>query len=231
MRQRISQIFTEAQALHDISVNPAVGLDKLMTKVKTKHHAAVTDPRDVGALMRAIRQYQGTLPSTRVGLELVALTAVRPTMIRLARWDQIDLDDRLWRVPRENMKMGDPHLVPLSDRAIELIEYMRPFRTSSEFLLPGLRPQNPISPNTFNKALRSLGFDGDTMVSHGFRVIASTLLHERGFDTKIIDLQLSHRLKDDTHYIYNRSARLKERRKLMQSYADYLDELRRTAFR
>ena len=176
--------------------------------------------------MRAIHGYKGQ-PSTEYALKLLPLTFVRPGELRGAEWSEFDLDNAEWRIPASRMKMREQHVVPLSSQAVTFLRELQPLTGSGRYVFPSLRTnERPISNNTLNAALRRLGFSGDEMVSHGFRSMASTCLNEQGWHPDLIELQLAHAERDEVRGAYNRAQRLAERRKMMQSWANYLDGLR-----
>lgn len=192
------------------------------------NYAAITDPKQVGALLRAIDGYVGQ-PSTHAALRLAPLVFVRPGELRGAQWSELELEGRdpQWRIPGERMKMGELHVVPLSRQAVAILEDLQALTGDGTYLFPSLRSASkPISDNTLNAALRRLGYSGDDMVAHGFRAMASTLLNEQGFHPDLIELQLAHAERNKVRAAYNRATRLAERRKMMQSWADYLDALK-----
>lgn len=197
-----------------------------LTPVVTEHFAAITEPRRIGELLRAIDNYAGQ-PSTEYALKLAPLLFVRPGELRGAEWAEFDFKAAEWRIPAERMKMGEEHLVPLAKQAVALLRRLEAMTGDGKLLFPGLRtPARPISDNTLNAALRRLGFSQDEMTAHGFRSMASTRLNEMDFPPDIIELQLAHAEKNETRSAYNRAKRLPERRKMMQAWADYLDTLR-----
>lgn len=209
-------------AERDISAD----LKGALVPVVTEHFAAITDPRRVGELLRAIEGYVGQ-PSAMYALRLAPLVFVRPGELRAAEWPEFDLDAAEWRIPGGRMKMGREHVVPLSTQAVAVLKTLKTLTGDGKLLFPGLRtPSRPISANTLNAALRRLGYGTDEMTSHGFRSMASTRLNELGFAPDIIELQLAHAEKDDTRAAYNRATHLPQRRKMMQKWADYLDKLK-----
>ena len=150
----------------------------------------------------------------------------RPGELRHAKWVDIDLETAEWRYTAS--KTGIPHIVPLPRQAIDILRDLHPLTKRSEYVFPGVRSASrPMSENTVNAALRNLGFDGDTIVGHGFRAMARTVLDEvLGFRPDYIEHQLAHAVRDPLGRAYNRTAHLSERRKMMQAWADYLNELR-----
>lgn len=193
--------------------------------------AAVTDPKKVGPLLRAIDGYDGHI-STRSALRLAPLVFVRPGELRGAEWSEIDLDgaEKEWRIPGHRMKMGEAHVVPLSRQAVAIIEELKAVTGGGRFLFPSIRSASrPISDNTINAALRRLGYTSDEMTGHGFRTTASTLLNEQGYSPDAIERQLAHAPRNKVRAAYNRSELLADRRLMMQAWADYLDGLKAEA--
>lgn len=225
LRQRIGQVFRYAIATGRADRDPTRDLQGALTPVVHKHRAALTDPREVGALLLALDGYNGQ-PATLSALQLLPLTFVRPGELRRAIWTEFDLDEAMWRIPAERMKMRREHLVPLSKQAVEGLRNLYPLTGHRPYVFESLRRGRPLSENTINAALRTLGYPGDVMTAHGFRATASTLLHESGWQPEIIELQLAHAQRSRVAAAYNRSARLDDRKKMMQAWADYLDSLR-----
>jgi integrase len=226
-RQRVSQIMRYAIATGRATRDPTQDLRGALAPVPTENRAAVTDPAKVGELLRAIDGYAGQ-PSTMAALKLAPLLFVRPGELRGAKWSEIDLDAAEWRIPAERMKMGERHIVPLSKQAVAILHEQHRLTGRGEYVFPALGSSTrPMSENTVNGALRRLGYAQDEMTGHGFRAMASTLLNERGFSPDVIELQLAHAERNKVRAAYNRAERLPERRKMMQDWADYLDELRR----
>lgn len=225
IRERVGQVFRYAISTGRADRDPTADLRGALSPVPTKNRAAITDPKKVGELLRAIDGYSGQ-PSTCAALKLLPLVFLRPGELRLATWPEIDLKNAIWRIPGERMKMGKEHLVPLSKQAVSVLKELKPITERRQYVFESLRPGRPLSENTINAALRTLGYSGDEMTSHGFRAMASTLLHERGWPPEVIELQLAHAQRSQVAAAYNRSARLKERKRMMQKWADYLDRLR-----
>ena len=196
-----------------------------MYKRQTKHFASLTDPAHIAPLLRAIHSYKGSMV-TQAALKLAPLLFVRPGELRSARWAEIDLAAGEWRYVTSKTKT--PHIVPLSEQAVEVLTELQPLTRRSEYVFPGVRSASrPMSENTINAALRNLGFDGTTIVGHGFRAMARTVLDEvLGFRPDYIEHQLAHAVRDPLGRAYNRATHLPERRKMMQAWADYLDDLR-----
>ena len=198
-----------------------------------KHFAAITDPVKVGALIRVIRGYQGG-PIVRTALQLAPMLFQRPGELRGMAWAEIDLDAALWTIPAMRMKRGidgktngDPHLVPLSVQAVEILRKLHPLTGHGALVFHGERSHDrPISDNTLRAALLTLGYGPDVQSVHGLRATARTLLAEElSIDPLVIEAQLAHAVKDANGRAYNRTQYLKHRTAMMQAWADYLDKL------
>jgi integrase len=205
--------------------NPADDLAGALELPQTKHFASVTDPEKIGDLLRAMYSYRGS-PVTLAALKLAPMLFVRPGELRKARWADMNLDAAEWRFTAS--KTGTPHIVPLCSQAVGILQDLRALTGRSEFVFPGVRSaKRPMSENTINAALRYLGFSGDTITGHGFRAMARTVLDEvLGFRPDYIEHQLAHAVRDPLGRAYNRTAHLVERKRMMQAWADYLDQLR-----
>jgi integrase len=206
----------------------AADLRGALTEEVETHRAAITDPKKVGALLRALDGYQGEF-ATRCALRLSPLLFVRPGELRHAEWSEIDLDRAEWSIPAEKIKMRQAHMVPLSEQAIAVLKEIQPLTSRGRYVFPSQRTaERPISDNTINAALRRMGFDTrEEMTAHGFRAMARTILDEvLGFRPDFIEHQLAHAVRDPNGRAYNRTSHLPERRKMMQAWADYLDQLK-----
>ena len=188
--------------------------------------AAITDPKAIGGLLRAIDDFTGTY-TVKAGLQLLALTFLRPSEVRLGEWPEIDFKENLWRIPAKRMKMRLDHLVPLSSQSVEILTRLYEVSGDGRLMFPGLRsPQKAISDAAFIAALRRMGYPKEEMCAHGFRAMASTLLNEQGYSADVIEKQLAHNPREKIRGIYNRAEYMPERRRMMQEWADYLDKLR-----
>lgn len=225
VRQRIGQVFRYGIGIGEADRDPTADLKGVLKAVPAAHRAAITEPDKVGDLLRAMDGYAGQ-PSTVAALHLLALTFVRPGELRFALWPELDLKNALWRIPAERMKMQRDHIVPLSKQAVKALKALHRINGHKRYVFESLRPKRPLSENTINAALRTLGYSGEEMTAHGFRAMASTLLHELGWPPEVIELQLAHSQRNRVAAAYNRSARLDERKEMMQAWADYLDTLR-----
>lgn len=171
-----------------------------------------------------MRQYDGEI-LIRVGLELVAYTAVRTKELRFMEWVDLDLDAALWRIPAEKMKMEQPHIVPLSRQVLALLEELRPITGHKQYVFHSYRTHKPISENTLIYALYRLGYQSH-MTVHGFRGVFATELYEQGYMGEAIERQLAHSESNQVKAAYNHAQHLEYRKKMMQEWADYLDSIR-----
>jgi integrase len=192
----------------------------------TQNYASITDPIQVGQLLRAIAEYDGQ-PATHAALRLAPYVFVRPGELRAAAWQEFDFKRNEWRIPAERMKMGELHVVPLARQAMEILRDLQLHTGQGHYVFPAIGGQpRPLSENTLNAALRRIGYGHEQMTAHGFRTTASTLLHELGWNPDLIELQLAHKERNKVRAAYNRAQRLAERRSMMQAWADHLDDLR-----
>jgi integrase len=231
--QIVKKIFKWAIGRGLIATSPAAHIEprEQLPSIDVRHRAAITDPAQLGALMRAIDGYQGGFV-VKCGLKLIALTFVRPGELRRAEWPEFSLDGKepTWRIPAARMKMGgEDHIVPLSEQAVAVLRELQPLTGADGkgYLFPSIRnASRPISENTLNIALRAMGFTQQQHCSHGFRGTASTMLNEQQWNKDAIELQLAHMPRDKVRASYNGAAHLPLRRKMMQGWADYLDGLK-----
>lgn len=224
--QNCSQIFRYAIATGRAQRDPATDLKGALPPVREKHFAAIIDPKEAGALLRAIDGFTGT-KIVKSALQLAPLVFTRPGELRKARWEDIDLDKAEWRYLVT--KTNSEHLVPLSAQAVAILQDLYPLTGRKAWVFPGMRDhQKPMSEATINAALRRMGYDTkDEMTGHGFRAMARTILHEElGFEPAVIEHQLAHRVPDALGAAYNRTKFVKERVRMMQAWADYLETLR-----
>jgi integrase len=227
VRTYCSQVFRFAVASCKAERDIASDLRGALTPVKFGHMAAPTDPKDVAPLLRAIDGYQGYFV-VKCALRLAPLLFVRPGELRQAEWAEIDFETEQWNIPGEKMKMKEPHIVPLSRQAVEILRELQPLTGHGKFVFPCARSlSRPMSNNGINSALRRMGFDKSEITGHGFRAMARTILDEvLQVRPDFIEHQLAHAVKDPNGRAYNRTAHLTERRKMMQLWADYLEGLR-----
>ena len=229
VRQHIGQVMRYGVATGRAQRDPTQDLRGALPPSKTHHHGSIVDPKRIGALLRAIDGYEGQ-HSTRCALRLTPLAFVRPGELRQAEWSEFDLEAAEWRIPAHKMKMKQPHIVPLSSQAIEVLQEIQPLTDHGKYVFPGIRSRKrPMSQNTVNAALRRLGYEPGEMTAHGFRSMASTLLNEQGWHRDAIERQLAHAERNDVRAAYNYAEHLPERKRMMQAWADYLDALRTDA--
>jgi len=225
--ENIGQIFRFAIAHGYAKHNPASDIRPAdILKQTHKTNLARIDAQDLPKLLRAIEVYQGK-HVTRLAMKLMAMTFVRTSELIGAKWTEFDMEAARWNLPPERMKMKDPHIVPLATQAIEVLEMLRTLTGSSEWLFPGDRSAaQPMSNNTILQALKRMGYKGQ-MTGHGFRGLASTILHERGYNHEHIELQLAHAPRNAVSAAYNHALYLEPRTKMMQDWADFLEATQR----
>ena len=228
LRSTCGMVFRYAVATGRADRDPSADLRGALTVPQVEHRAAITDPAEIGALLRAIEGYLGHF-GTKAALKLLALMFVRPGEIRHAEWSEFDLDAAQWRIPAVKMKMRRPHRVPLSHQALAILSELAPLTGTGRWLFPSIRTETrPMSENTLNAALRRLGYGADEMCSHGFRALASTRLNEMGkWTPDAIERQLAHIESNAVRRAYTSTAEYwQERVAMMQDWADYLQALR-----
>lgn len=224
--QATSQVFRYAAQTGRALRDPCVDLRGALPATVVKHMAAFTEPKEIAELLRAIDGFSGSI-TVQVALRLSPLVFVRPSELRTAKWADIDLEAKEWRY--RVSKTNTMHLVPLSTQAVELLTEIRPISGNGEFVFQGGHdPKKPMSAAAINAALQRMGYDTKTEITaHGFRAMARTILHERlNIDPHIIEHQLAHKVPDTLGAAYNRTKFIEQRTAMMQSWADYLDELK-----
>lgn len=224
--QDCGRIFRYAIATGRAERDPAADLRGALTPVKSGSFATFTTPRNVRALLRSIDAYDGYIP-VQYALRMAPLVFVRPGELRQAEWKEFNLDAAEWRIPALKMKMRQVHIVPLARQVMEILRELQPYTGHGQYLFPSVRTaQRPISDVTLLAALRRMGFTKEEMTVHGFRALASTLLNEQGYNRDWIERQLAHGERNSIRAAYNYAEYLPERRRMMQEWADYLDELK-----
>ena len=227
LRGVMGSVFRYAIVTLRATSDPTAPLRGALLKPNVKHRAAIIDERQLGALMCAIDEYDGWA-TIRAALQFLSLTMTRPGDVRGMRRSEIDFDKAVWRVPAERMKMRRPHEVHLSKQAIAILRDIWPVSDFGDLVLPSVRSiTKPLSENALNSALRRMGYTKDEMTAHGFRAAASTILNERGFNTDVIEAALAHQDPNVIRRAYNRATYWPERVKLMQTWADMLDDFRK----
>jgi len=227
IRTIAGQVFRYAVATGRAERDPAADLKGALPQPKERHHAAITEPKEVAPLLKALDGYQGHFV-VKCALRLAPMFFVRPGELRNAEWSEIDLDEAIWNIPANKMKMEQAHIVPLCRQAVEILAELKEVTGASRYAFPSGRSNaRPMSNNAVNAALRRMGYDNDTMTGHGFRAMARTILDEvLHVRPDYIEHQLAHAVRDPNGRAYNRTAHLEERRKMMQTWADYLDGLK-----
>ena len=221
-----SMVFRYAIACGLAERDSAQDLQGALTPPKGKHLASITDPKKVGQLLRDLANCKSHF-SVYCALQLAPLVFVRPGELRHAEWEEFNFEEKIWRIPAHKMKMRSTHLVPLSKQAIDILLELKPLTGEGKYVFPSIRSKTiPMSENTLTVVLRRLGYSGEEMTVHGFRSMASTLLNELGWNRDAIERQLAHCERDSVRAAYNYAEFLPERRRMMQAWADYLEELK-----
>ncbi len=223
------QIFRFAIANNYAKRNPAKEIEpRDILKASVKRNYARIDAKELPNLLREIEVYRGT-HVTRLAMKLMALTFVRTSELIGAKWSEIDIETVRWDIPADRMKMRTPHVVPLARQSLEVLDMLRGLTGRSEWLFPNDRDgAKPMSNNTILKALERMGYKG-TMTGHGFRGLASTIMHERGCVHEHIELQLAHSPRNAVSAAYNHALYLEPRARMMQDWADFLEQTQRGA--
>jgi integrase len=228
LRSTYGMVFRYAIATGRAERDPTMDLRGALTTHQVRHRPTIIDPAGIGALLRAIDGFDGQ-PTTRAALRLAACVFVRPGELRHAEWEEFHLDNAVWSIPAEKMKMRRPHRVPLARQPLAILRELQEVTGSGRWLFPSIRTfARPISENTLNAALRRLGYASEAMSTHGFRAMAATRLNEMGrWNSDAIERQLAHQEANAVRRAYTHSAEYwPERVLMMQAWADYLDELR-----
>jgi integrase len=227
VRQWSSAIFRYAVATLRADADPAAALKGAIHRPKVEHHKPLSREQ-VGDFVKAVES-DGGYRTTVIALRLMLLTFVRTVELRAAKWSEFDLDGAQWRIPAERMKMREPHLVPLSTQALELLEELKTHTGGRTFLFPNYRrPKSCMTPTTLNRALERMGLNGKDSIgfsAHGFRATASTILNELGYRPDVIERQLAHSERNKVRASYNQAEYWDERKAMMQQWADLTDDL------
>lgn len=221
------QVFRYAVATGRAERDISVDLKGALPQPQEKHRAAITEPTEVGKLLRAIDDYSGSFV-VKSALKIAPLVFVRPGELRHMEWVELDFENAQWNIPAGKMKMKAPHIVPLSEQAITVLKELKGLTGTSRYVFPSGRSfDRALSDNAILAALRRMGYEKDEMSGHGFRAMARTILDEvLHIRPDYIEHQLAHAVRDPNGRAYNRTAHLNERRKMMQTWADYLDGLK-----
>ncbi|CAN5702581.1 hypothetical protein BH10ACI4_BH10ACI4_08060 [soil metagenome] len=227
--QVTGQVFRFSIAHGYATRNPAIEFrPRDILKATRKTNYARVEAKDLPDLLRKIEVYQGT-QITRLAMKLLALTFVRTSELIQAKWSEFDLESARWDIPAERMKMRTPHIVPLATQSLEVLEFLRGMSGNSDWVFTDDRDvSRPMSNNTILKGLERMGYK-HKMTGHGFRGVASTILHEQGFAHEHIELQLAHAPRNAVSAAYNHALHVKTRTQMMQDWADFLDRTRRGA--
>ena len=218
---QIGQIFTYAMRLGIVIYNPTYKLSQALTPRQQKNFARIT-VNQLPQLLNDIDNYNGDI-ITKLGFYLLCYTFVRTNELRFMQWSEIDWQAKLWRIPAERMKMNRPHIVPLSPQIITILEQIKSLSLSDTYVLFNSSRQQSYSENVFTNALKKMGYRGE-MTGHGFRGLASTALHERQYMHEAIELQLAHDSESKTSKAYNGAKHLPYRIKMMQDWANFIDD-------
>jgi len=226
LRGICNMIFRYATATGRAQHNLAQDLIGSLEPLNRRHLAAITEPNEVADLLRAIDNYHGSFV-VRCALRLSPLVFSRPGELRHMQWDELDFDKAEWHIPAQKMKLRQPHIVPLSKQSLEILNEIKPLTGSGIYVFPGRTSNRPMSNNAILAALRNMGYTAEQMTPHGFRAMARTILDEvLQVRVDLIEAQLAHRVLDSLGRAYNRTKHLPERKKMMQTWADYLDGLK-----
>ncbi len=226
LRAICSQIFRYAISIGKAERDISADLKGALEPAERKHFATITEPKEIGALLRAIDGYTGSY-IVRHALQLAPLVFVRPGELRHAEWTEFNLDNAEWIIPADKMKKKRKHIVPLSSQAVDILKSIHQLTGNARYVFHSERTNTrPMSENTINAALRRLGYSKEQMTGHGFRSMASTRLNEQGFNIDWIELQLAHSEGNSVRAAYNYAQYLPERKEMMQWYSDYLYRLR-----
>ncbi len=220
-----NQIFSFAVGEGKTDINICAELGKQLKSVETEQYAHITDKKAFGELLRKIDDYPHGL-LVKIGLQLAPLVFVRPSELIKAPWTEFDLDNALWKIPAKRMKKRKEHLVPLSKQVLSLLQGLHDITGDTPFLFMNWNTGKPITTDGLRQGLRRLGYDKDTMTTHGFRHSASTMLNELGFNRDWVERQLAHIEKNKVRDTYNQAEYLDDRRRMMQEWANYLDGLK-----
>jgi integrase len=224
LRGDIGAVFRLAVITGRAKADPTSALRSVIAAPKHKGRPAITDEKEFGTFLRVLDEFTGW-PTLKAAIKFQILTMVRPGEARGARHQELDLEKAIWHIPEDRMKMRRPHKVPLSKQAIALLEDIRPYSGKSELVFPSIQSTKKLfSENAFNAAIRRMGYSGEEVTAHGFRVTASSILNARGYNPDVIEAALAHQDPNTIRRTYNRATYWDERVTLMQEWADLLDQ-------
>ena len=226
-KQTAGQVFRYAVATGRAERDPSRDLEGALARPIKTHRAAIVDPTELGTVLKVLDGYQGTLV-VRAAIRLAPLVFVRPGELRHMEWADLNLEDGVWLIPGSKMKTGNDHIVPLATQSIAIIEEIEPLTSRSRYVFPSARSAHrPMSDNAVLAAFRRMGIPKEELSGHGFRATARTILAEvLEYPAHLIEHQLAHSVRDANGQAYNRTTFLKQRREMMQRWADYLDTLK-----
>jgi integrase len=226
LRSLCSSVFRYAIVTGRAEQDPAAALRGALIAPQVKHHATITDPKEIGGLLRSIDSYSGSTV-TRIALQLLILTFVRPGELRFAEWSEFDLESAVWNIPAQRTKMRRLHRVPLAQQALALLRELHSITGGGRLAFSSFYLKDrAMNENALNVALRRMGYTSEQVCSHGFRAMASTRLNELRFDPDVIERSLGHIERNNVRRAYNHAELWDERATMMQKWADYLDGLR-----
>jgi integrase len=220
VRQRCSEVFRYAIATGRAEFNPAADLSSVL-EVHQSNHFPFLKADEMPDFLRALDSYTGSR-LVQIATKLLMITGVRTIELRAALWQEFDLDNAIWEIPAERMKMRRPHLVPLSTQALDLLNQLKIMTGNYRYVFPGRNdPNKPMSEASINQVIKRIGYSGK-VTGHGFRHTLSTILHEEGYSTAWVEMQLAHTDKNKIRGTYNHAQYLEDRRDMMQWYANQL---------
>jgi integrase len=225
-KQAAGMVFRYAVATGRAERDPSVDLKDALAQPTKSHFKSITEPAEVGPLITAINNYQAT-PVVMAALKLSPLLFCRPGELRHLEWIEVKFKQTRIELPAEKMKMQEPHIIPLSTQAMEILKELHLITGRGKYVFPSARgPSRPLSDNGVRTALRTLGYTNEQISPHGFRAMARTILDEiLNFPVDWIEHQLSHAVRDANGRAYNRTKHISQRQQMMQTWADYLDGL------
>lgn len=226
--QYAGQIFRFGIASGKCDRDPSQDIKDALAKRETGHFSAIIEPTEFGQLLNAIDVYHGS-PIVCAALKLSPLVLLRPGEVRHLEWQEINWQDEQIEIPAEKMKMGEPHIVPLSKQALSILEALNELHRRSDYVFYSARgASRPLSENAIRVALRTMGYTNEQMTAHGFRASARTMLDEQlEYPVSWIEQQLAHSVRDANGRAYNRTKHLRQRRDMLQAWADYCDEIKK----
>ena len=220
VRQRCSEVFRYAIATGRAEFNPAADLSSALN-VHQSNHFPFLKANEIPDFLRALNGYTGSR-LVLIATKLLMITGVRTIELRAALWSEFDLDNAIWEIPAERMKMRRSHLVPLSTQALDLLNELKMMTGKYSYVFPGRNdPNKPMSEASINQVIKRIGYGGK-LTGHGFRHSLSTILHEKGYDSAWIEIQLAHIDKNNIRGTYNHAQYIDKRRDMMQWYSDYI---------